>query len=261
MSGGEFAETPQSYIRQFLHLWWIPLMVALEAATGGKPIPVRLVVILIAAATCMAGADYWFFVRKGWGKMITPGVGMLIGVVIFAVSAFFWYQQRNGGASTISQAPPAIQKPKKSEPERQSMSNGSDPTKSTYSIGNVTGSGNIVTQGQTGGNNVINQAPAPQARMIRKDDVVKNSDGTYLQTWHFEVVAPYPPGNMVVTAQGSQVRSLYVFPEGSDTLQVRRGSDNGVYFCAIASPFGNYKILVTTTDESEPTLQVLFNRR
>jgi hypothetical protein len=209
----------------------------------------------------MASADYWFFVRKGRGKMITPGVGMLIGAVIFAVSAFFWYQQRNGGASAISQAPPAIQRPKQSEPERSSMSNENDPTKSNYSIGNVTGSGNIVTQGQTGGNNVINQAPAPQARMIGKDDVVKNSDGTYLQTWHFEVLAPYPPGNMVVTAQGPQVKSLGVLPEGGGVLQVRRGSDKGVYFFAIENPFGGYKILVTTTDESEPALQVLFNQR
>lgn len=95
MSEGAFADKPSAYIRKFLDLWWIAVMVALEAYVQAdvedKAVPIRLITGLLWSAFGMAAADYWWFVRKGRGRMITPLTGIIIGALILLGSVAWWY--------------------------------------------------------------------------------------------------------------------------------------------------------------------------
>lgn len=85
MSDNAFADKPQTYVRQLLNLWWIPLLVALEqtaeAADNQKPYPFVVIYILLATSLVMAAADYWWFVRKGRGNIMAAETLIIFGAL------------------------------------------------------------------------------------------------------------------------------------------------------------------------------------
>ena len=77
---------------------------------------------------------------------------------------------------------------------------------------NIGGGGNIVTFGQSGGQNVINQAPKPDLKQLH-NSILQNPDGSQTISILAEVVAPYPPGSLFVQATAPDIIDFGVIPQ------------------------------------------------
>lgn len=105
LSDSAFAKSPSDYLRQFLSWYWIPPMEALgtamEASVNDRPFPLYWTVGCLVLSAAMGFSDYWWFVRRGKGKMITPILGLVIGALIFFMSATWMiYQKRHPSISS-----------------------------------------------------------------------------------------------------------------------------------------------------------------
>jgi hypothetical protein len=91
MSDSALPETPKTFFRYILSYWWIPALVGLERVLDehwGQAIGCWAVALLLASI------DYWLFIRKEHWKRFMAIAGLVIGFVIFSVSAIALYRMR-----------------------------------------------------------------------------------------------------------------------------------------------------------------------
>lgn len=125
---------------------------------------------------------------------------------------------------------------------------------------NVTGSGNITTFGQVGDNtvnNTINQAPQPDLRTI-SNEKKDNPDGTTTFSVLFEIVSPYPPGQLYLAAHATDILEFNVVPQRSGIhMTGHSGKREAFSFTTIMNPFGQY--LMTVKTQGRSNIQVEYN--
>jgi hypothetical protein len=122
----------------------------------------------------------------------------------------------------------------------------------------ISGSGNIVTFGQSGGQNVINQAPKPELKQIHKD-VRQNPDGSQTISILAEVVAPYPPGSLFIQATAPHIAALNVIAQRTGmSMTGHTGQREGSAFTTLMNPFGKYMIDVQTSKPEQVTIDYHF---
>src|SRR5690349_20954891 len=84
-----------------------------------------------------------------------------------------------------------------------------NPSQPSVAIG---GGGNIVTFGQSGGQNVINQTPKPDLKKIN-NNTRQNPDGSQTISILAEVVALYPSGSLFIKAIALDILDFDVIPQ------------------------------------------------
>jgi hypothetical protein len=103
---------------------------------------------------------------------------------------------------------------------------------------NIGGGGNIVTFGQSGGQNVINQAPKPDLKTLN-NDIRQNPDGSQTISILTEVVAPYPSGSLLIKAAAPDILDFDVIPRHTGvSISGHSGQREGYAFTTLMSPFG-----------------------
>ena len=122
----------------------------------------------------------------------------------------------------------------------------------------ISGSGNIVTFGQSGGQNVINQAPKPELKQLH-NDVRQNSDGSQTISILTEVVAAYPPGSLFIQATAPHIAALNVIPQRTGmSMTGHTGQRKNYAFTTLMNPFGTYMIDVQTSKPEQVTIEYHF---
>ena len=118
--------------------------------------------------------------------------------------------------------------------------------------------GNIVTFGQSGGQNVINQAPKPELKQLH-NDVRQNSDGSQTISILTEVVAAYPPGSLFIQATAPHIAALNVIPQRTGMSMTGHTEQRKNYaFTTLMNPFGTYMIDVQTSKPEQVTIEYHF---
>jgi hypothetical protein len=122
----------------------------------------------------------------------------------------------------------------------------------------ISGSGNIVTFNQTGGQNVINQAPKPELKQLH-NDVRQNPDGSQTASILAEVIAPYPPGSLFIKATSPYIAALNVIPQRAGaSVTGHSGKREGYAFTTLMNPFGKYIIEIQTSKPESVALEYQF---
>jgi hypothetical protein len=123
---------------------------------------------------------------------------------------------------------------------------------------NIGGGGNTVTFGQSGGQNVINQAPKPDLKTLN-NDIRQNPDGSQTVLILTEVVAPYPPGSLLIKAAAPHILDLDVIPQRTGmSINGQSGKRDGYAFTTLMSPFGKYMINVRTSKPEAVSVEYEF---
>jgi hypothetical protein len=104
----------------------------------------------------------------------------------------------------------------------------------------------------SGGNNtVVNQAPPPELKQLSGTDWKSNADGTVTSVAMFQVVAPYPPANLKVTAYGDAVLDVKIQPQREGLIfEGSKGSGQGYAFDNLEQPYGTLAINVHMTQKA-----------
>jgi hypothetical protein len=130
--------------------------------------------------------------------------------------------------------------------------------KPSYPAVNIGSGGNIVTFGQSGGQNVINQAPKPDLKKLN-DSTRQNPDGSQSISILTEVVAPYPPGSLSIKAIGPDILDLNVIPQRTGpSTSGHSGKREGYAFTTLMNPFGQYMIVVRTSKPEAISIEYEF---
>jgi hypothetical protein len=120
----------------------------------------------------------------------------------------------------------------------------------------------INTFNQSGGNNVINQAPTPSVRMVEKTESA-NPDGSYSRRFHIAVANPFAATRLVVGAKGPDLVNVDLVPDASGTgvgggvmINVAKGScgDQCLGVQIGAPVVANYWVYVVTKQKEEVSL-------
>lgn len=120
----------------------------------------------------------------------------------------------------------------------------------------------INTFNQSGGNNIINQAPSPSVRLVEKTESA-NSDGSYNQRFHIAIDNPFAATRLVVGAKAPDLVNVDLVPDASGTgvgggvmLSVIKGScgDQCLGVQIGAPVIGNYWVYVVTKQKEEVSL-------
>ena len=122
----------------------------------------------------------------------------------------------------------------------------------------IGGGGNIVTFGQSGGENVINQAPKPDLKQLN-NSIRQNPDGSQTISILAEVVAPYPPGSLFIQATAPDILDFDVNPQRTGmSMTAHSGKKESHAFTTLMSPFGQYMINVRTTKPQSVVIEYEF---
>jgi hypothetical protein len=125
-------------------------------------------------------------------------------------------------------------------------------------IGDITGNQGIITQGQTG-NNTINQAPEPDLKTI-STTTTQNPDGSQTLQALVEVVAPYPPGQLYLSATAPGIIDFSVNMQRVGMQQTgHSGIRDGMRFTTLMSPFGQYMVTIRTSGAAQVLMEYRFN--
>jgi hypothetical protein len=125
-------------------------------------------------------------------------------------------------------------------------------------IGDITGNQGIITQGQIG-NNTINQAPEPDLKTI-STNTTKNADGSQTLQALVEVVAPYPPGQLYLSATAPEIIDFSVNMQRVGIQQTgHSGTRDGMRFTTLVSPFGQYMVTIRTSGAAQVLMEYRFN--
>ncbi len=120
--------------------------------------------------------------------------------------------------------------------------------------------GGIFIGGNNSGNNTINQAPPPDVKLLGEVKSSENSDGTYTQIIVFEIVAPYPPGQLLIQAFGTDIVELDV---GALRTGIVLGGHSGrrqdFVFTTLLHPFGAYELTVQTKTKRWVKIEMTFD--
>lgn len=125
---------------------------------------------------------------------------------------------------------------------------------------NVLGNNNVISVNQSGGiaAHTVNQAPPPQLRQL-STSLAENSDGTYTTSFMFEVVAPYPPGNLSLEVHAATIISLDMVPQRAGIhMSGHTGKRDGFAFTNLHSPFGKYLMTVRTGKQEQLVVNYSF---
>ena len=123
---------------------------------------------------------------------------------------------------------------------------------------NIPGSGNIVTFGQSGGQNVINQTPKPDLQKLN-NSIRNNPDGSQTISILVEVIAPYPAGSLFIKAVAPDILKLEAVPQRTGmSMSGHSGKREGYAFTTLMSPFGRYMINVYTSKPEPVSIEYEF---
>jgi hypothetical protein len=107
----------------------------------------------------------------------------------------------------------------------------------------------------------IYQAPDPTFKILKEYPTTENVDGTFRRSALVEVDAPYVPGNLLIVVSGTTVLNL----EATSQNMLESGSgklNNGSFWFMFGRPWGQYTIIVTTSDQKTPSnIQLQFNHK
>jgi hypothetical protein len=101
VSDNALPETPKSFLRYILSFWWMPALVGIERLVDDHWLQAGECWV---AAIAFAGIDYWLFVKKEHWKRFMAIAGMVLGLVIFAASAWFYLQNPKSPTERATQS-------------------------------------------------------------------------------------------------------------------------------------------------------------
>ena len=106
----------------------------------------------------------------------------------------------------------------------------------------------------------INQAPKPDLKTLNQKTVT-NPDGSSTFSALVEVVAPYPPADMSITARAEGIISLDGESQGvgSSIMMVQRRVEKSYAFENVQNPHGQYMIVVHLAKANPVTLEHHFD--
>lgn len=115
----------------------------------------------------------------------------------------------------------------------------------TNKMGDIVNNQGIVTQNQTG-NNTINQAPKPELKQVSAEQKI-NPDGSQTVIAVVQIIAPYPPGELFLSATADGITGFDVGPQRTGIMQTGHSGQRGnMRFTTIYSPYGAYAIRIQT---------------
>jgi hypothetical protein len=161
--------------------------------------------------------------------MTYPVTTMIVGAMIFALGAY-WKAWPTNSTDTMTNSASATEKPV--------------PGKNSPTIS----AGGNVSIGHVGDVN-INAAPAPQLKLIG-ERLVPNADGTVARYITVQVVSPYPPNQLVLSAEANDLVTADLNPLDMGMVQYGHRQDGNKYTFFIQSPAGRYDVGVHTKKDT-----------
>ena len=120
----------------------------------------------------------------------------------------------------------------------------------------ISGSNNTVSIGHIGDVNV----PGPELRLSAAEGK-QNQDGAFVAVFDAQVVAPYTPGSMQIEAWAPNIVKLDVAPQRTGMVMFgHSGVRPDHAFSTVMSPFGQYKIYVTTKQPTNIEIRYSFDQ-
>jgi hypothetical protein len=116
--------------------------------------------------------------------------------------------------------------------------------------------GNKNTVGNIG--HVVNQAPPPELKQLSVNTI--ESNGTFITSAMVEVVAPYPPANLALTARAPSIIQFDVQAQRSGISMLgNSGKRDGFCFTNLQQPSGQYLLTITTVAPERIAIEYAFN--
>jgi hypothetical protein len=191
---------------------------------------------------------FWLIVVSGESSMVVRSALLIPAGAVVGACVFMWagyiVHDMTAKAQQPGEAPP--------------VASGDKPPV------NITGSGNVVSIGQTGGvtaQTYINQVPQPELRLVEQKDEI-NPDGTHSTTFTVEVASQVTPAFLAIdiAAQGIIGASIMPPPAGGVAgimlRNVRRSPTE--YHAELTSPHGRYFVSIQTEGQTPIRLAYQF---
>lgn len=98
---------------------------------------------------------------------------------------------------------------------------------------------------------IVNEAPAPDIEFVGKPMITEHSDGTFTVVFSFEVVAPYPPGQLYLKVSSAGISELDVSQQAAGvSMSGHSGRREGYCFTTLMRPYGRYQVRLRSRDRN-----------